>query len=498
MATLASDEQIAATPKKKALPFKRTVARKQQSNAETEKPEDDNELDLFRHSKEVFPAVLLEAREADGEGDQQYGLKRRKLSASTTDGPAKMRKRSTTSSVSDDDDLIMDVKGKGKEIIRPRRPSTPREPSSTEIVPQTPGSKRTSPRTPSTRTSTRQNPAGSPAVPVTISDSDSDPEYKPAASRSRQRKASSPPTLPHNTRNTSSSPVQIIPDPSSGAPIELSTSPAPNPPPDDFSEWVAKARAMQAAQSQQAVVQAIITSRLPGCTRPVLIRRRLNQGVQLLLDTWIANKRNGGGDADGGGDGGGAGRMVHIPDEVAAGLFLTWKGNKIYGHSTLASLGVQVDAQGRLRNSQGEGYLRDGIHLEVWTEEAYAEFLRYRGKERALMLGADGGAGLMAGSDREGQEEQEASPPPMQQRRKGIRIVLKAKEHEPLKLTTREDTNVEMLIEAFRAQRGLGPEWEVTVWFDGERLDEESLVTEIDIDPDEANQLEVHVKKAAA
>jgi hypothetical protein len=82
-----------------------------------------------------------------------------------------------------------------------------------------------------------------------------------------------------------------------------------------------------------------------------------------------------------------------------------------------------------------------------------------------------------------------------QPRRRGVRIVLKARDHEPLKLTTREETTVETLIEAFRTQRQIGPEWEVAIWFDGELLEEEALVAEMDIDPDEANQLEVHVKK---
>lgn len=86
-----------------------------------------------------------------------------------------------------------------------------------------------------------------------------------------------------------------------------------------------------------------------------------------------------------------------------------------------------------------------------------------------------------------------AVPPP---KKKGIRIVLKAKEHEALKLTTREETDVEMLIEAFRTQRNIGPEWSVAIYFDGERLEEDALVSEIDIDPDDVNQMEVHVKKA--
>jgi hypothetical protein len=85
---------------------------------------------------------------------------------------------------------------------------------------------------------------------------------------------------------------------------------------------------------------------------------------------------------------------------------------------------------------------------------------------------------------------------PVRERKRGIRIALKARDHEPLRMTTREETTVETLIEAFRTQREIGPEWEVAIWFDGERLDEDSSVADLDVDPDEANQLEVHIKKA--
>jgi hypothetical protein len=217
---------------------------------------------------------------------------------------------------------------------------------------------------------------------------------------------------------------------------------------------------------------------MAGCGAPLLVRRRLNQGVQLLLDVWTNSKRG----------------EMDIPDAVAAGLFLTWKGHKIYGHSTLAALGVQVDARGELRNSVGEGYCRGGIELEVWTEEEYGRFLASRGKERALMFG--GGEEEEDGEDGDGMGGGGEVEEPVQERKRGIRIALKARDHEPLRMTTREETTVETLIEAFRTQREIGPEWEVAIWFDGERLDEDSSVADLDVDPDEANQLEVHIKKA--
>ncbi|KAH6631552.1 hypothetical protein F5144DRAFT_511197 [Chaetomium tenue] len=505
MATAVPEDDMHAAPKKRALPFKRTVARKQRSSEEPKKPDEDNDLDLFRHSKEVFPEVLREAKEAEEEKDQsQSDRKRRKLSSSSSSDPTHSRKQSTAAGDGSDDDLIMDVKGKGKEIIRPRRSSTPPVPSSAQSILRTPSSNRASPKAPPSRRTRSQNQSGSPALPVTIpDDSDSDSDAKPTAvlpPQQQQQNDPTNPTTPHRPETEPptelSSPIEILPNPN---PF---TSPSPPKPPaeaDDFSEWITKARALQAADDQKAVVKIFISSRLPGCELPVIAQRRLNQGVQLLLDVWVSQKVD-------------ALEELRARDPVFAAasasaptavgrFFLTWKGNKIYGHSTLAALGVRVDARGALRGAHGDGYVRDGLHLEVWTEEAYAEYLEDRGKEWALKLGEEGeedgeygadgrGAGAGAGS---GEVVAAATP-----KKKGIRVVLKAKEHEALKLTTREETDVEMLIEAFRTQRDIGPEWSVAIYFDGERLEEEALVSEIDVDPDDVNQMEVHVKKAAS
>ncbi|KAK4100902.1 hypothetical protein N658DRAFT_496988 [Parathielavia hyrcaniae] len=471
---MAQDESAAAAPKRRALPFKRTVARKQRAVTDVKEAEEDNDLDLFRHSKEVFPEILREAEEAEEE--QQHDRKRRKTSTSPSTGADSSRKQSRALDDSDDD-LIIDVKGKGKEIIPARRPFTPIKPGAAR--PRTPG---TAPITPASHRAASRNPVGSPEDPVTIADSDSDADPSPIASPSQTKKPTKPLTLP---QSGSSSPVEILPADPFQSPSKPTTTSATTQTPaaedddDEFSEWVAKARAIQAAQSQDAVVQAIISSPLAGgANKPLMARLRLNQGVQLLLRVWVASNRAAG---------------VPIPDDVAERLFLTWKGNKIYGHSTLASLGVMVDAQGKLKGASrgGEGYSRHGIHLEVWSEEAYAEFLAIRGRERAMLLGEDG----EDGPDGDVRREETAPPSPVQPKKKGVRIMLKAKDHEPLKLTAREETDVKVLIEAFRVQRSIGPECEVAIWFDGERLDEDALVTEIDVDPDEVNQLEVHVKK---
>ncbi|AEO67109.1 uncharacterized protein THITE_2115919 [Thermothielavioides terrestris NRRL 8126] len=476
-------------PKKRALPFKRTVPRKQLSAIAAEKTDDDSDLDLFRHSQEVFPEILREVQEDQKEHDRKRrktspdgasSQRRRELSAGSPHAAAYPRKASAAMEESDDD-LIMDVKGKGKEIIGTRTRSAPRTPVSASATPRTPSSKRGTQIPASGRASRKSH--GSPGVPITVLDdgSDYDDGAQTLGSSSSKPRRSSERLNPRrqNPRSNDDNdvPVEILPGPKETEVEEVA--PAAEQP-DEFSEWVAKAREMQAQQSQQAVVKLFMVSQLPGAAPPILVKRRLNQGVQLLLDVWVANARAKG---------------VEIPDDVASRLFLTWKGNKIYSHSTLASLGVQVDAQGNLEGHDGEGYHRDGLLLEVWTEEAYAAYMEERGRKRGLILGPEDDLRLAAASG----EEPSSPPPPVQQqppRRKGIKIVLKAKEHEPLKLTGKDDTTVEALIEAFRAQRSIGPEWDVAIYFDGERLDQECMIADIDVDPDEANQLEVHIKKA--
>ncbi|KAL2021323.1 hypothetical protein VTK56DRAFT_7294 [Thermocarpiscus australiensis] len=458
--------EVEKPAKKKALPFKRTVARtQQQSSGDTGKADDDNDLDLFRHSKDVFPEIIREVEEE--ERDQEHARKRRKVSEEegrgfrTDRSLSRLTDRSRSpsplkrSSFADgsDDDLIMDVKGKGKEIIRASTTSTPGRPFS--------------------RRST-SHISLSPAAPTIVIDDDDSDDIKPVKSPTRRREASK--LLTPRRRDFQSSddlstePVGATRD--SDTEVE-EVKPAEEPP-DEFSEWVARAREMQ-AQSQHAVVNCFVTSRLPGATKPVLVKRRLKQGIQLILETWIAKQRSFGAD---------------IPDDVARSLFLTWKENKIYNHSTLASLGVQVDADGNLKMTTSEGYLRDGLHLEVWTEEAYTDYLNHRGRERSLRLGI-----LDDDQDLPESQSEEEPPPVQQKKKKGIRVVLKAKDHEPVKLTTKDGTTVGIMIEAFRNQRDIGPQWDVAIYFDGEKLDDDSLVEDADIDPDETNQMEVHIKK---
>lgn len=83
---MATNAQPAESPKKRALPFKRTVVRKQQAVADARNAGDDSDLDLFRHSKEVFSEILRESQEA--QALKSHGRKRLKVSVDKSPGRA--------------------------------------------------------------------------------------------------------------------------------------------------------------------------------------------------------------------------------------------------------------------------------------------------------------------------------------------------------------------------------------------------------------------------
>ncbi|KAK3687622.1 ubiquitin-2 like Rad60 SUMO-like-domain-containing protein [Podospora appendiculata] len=470
----APDSQPAAPSKTRRLPFKRTVARRQSpavspDAADTKKDEDDDDyLDFFRRSKDVFPMALEEAA-SDSNSDEKTTMnkrasspekhdhKRRKVSLEQEDDGARSSSKSTSSTprrsprrktslsasaarhyVDDDDDgddLIMDVKGKGKEITRATKLPTPRQSTS----------------------------AASTKPPIVMLDDDDD-EDEPFASPTPASRARS--------FKRGSSLVNILDDEDKYDP-EDEPEPEPemeeNEPADEFSQWIAKAQEIE-EKNGDVVINVMISSRLEGA-QPLMVRRRLKQDMRVVFNAWIEHQRK-------------CGLMVN--DDFANKLFLTWKGNKIYPYSTAASLGVQVDAQGKLRINTTQGYHRGGLHLEVWDEELYSEYLQYMEKERALQLGYADDNPL----GQESEEEEEPAP----EKAKGIKIILKSKEHEAFRLTVHDDTTIGTVINAFRKNRNIAPEQSVAIYFDGEKLDEDSVIKDADIDLEETTQLEVHVK----
>ncbi|KAK3318024.1 hypothetical protein B0H66DRAFT_590791 [Apodospora peruviana] len=461
-------------PKKTSrLLFKRTVPRRKTDEPRSDSldagkaQEEVNDLKLFRHREDVFPMAFQEDPEEEATSSPgKHGHKRRKVSlegeSETTpargftplvSGASGERKSSLAILESgDDDDLIMDVKGRGEEKLRRDKIPTPRKSASV------------------------------PKSPIALSDDGDHDDYKPVISppnrsmnnysstRLRQRKKdSSPVDIPDSKHHSGLS---------AGATSDLEEISPPNnedePLDDELSKWTAKAREREAL-TRDTVVVYILTSQVPN-TKPLHCRRRMNQTMKVLLDTFISTQRMDGG--------------LGIPDDEAATMFLTWKGLRVSNFSSAASLGVQVDENGALKGD-GEGYFRGGLQLEVWTPEGYEAYTQEKERKRALKLGlADDGDD--DDSMRKPAVDERAPSLPAQGR--VARLILKAKELEPCKTRVHEGTTVGILIQGYRNSMRVGLERVVEIFFDGEKLDENSLVMDADLDPDEVNQMEVIIR----
>lgn len=274
-------------------------------------------------------------------------------------------------------------------------------------------------------------------------------------------------------------------------------------PPDEFSEYVIKAReraalaaALAKAASEpangagtsqkdapsakptdrraQITIRAMVSSELPG-SATMVAKLKLTQGLRIVRDAWIKYQIDKG---------------VPLPDESQGQIFLTWKGNRVYNAVSCADLGIQADSQGRLLSGPfglGEnGYRNGGVHFEAWTEEMYTQHLRDKERERLRTLGEfdeDDWPGQASQADVDQQEEAAQS---------SIRVILKAKDLDAFSTKVYMDTTVESMLMVFREQRKVPDEKEAALFFDGEKLDEATTIQDAGIE--DMDSLEVHIK----
>lgn len=235
---------------------------------------------------------------------------------------------------------------------------------------------------------------------------------------------------------------------------------------------------------EDTVIRICVTSEIPG-SKQVMVGRRYNQSFQLVRDQWAISQ------------------VPPVPRNQWPLYFLTWKGNRVYGTTTCGSLGVSVERVSRTTQTgtlagakyadarQGAGLHDGGLHLEAWTEEVYHEYLQRKERERQRLLGEldddeDDGQAPGSGSqdtDGGGGDEPEAT----------TRVILKAaKEYEPLRFKVHGETTIDEMIETFRTQRKVPEEKEISLVFDGDKLDGDMTVKDTEIE--DMDSLEVHIK----
>ncbi|KAF3767270.1 hypothetical protein M406DRAFT_328360 [Cryphonectria parasitica EP155] len=173
-----------------------------------------------------------------------------------------------------------------------------------------------------------------------------------------------------------------------------------------------------------------------------------------------------------------------ITDDMARGIFLTWKGRRIYDSASGASLGWMPDSQGSFFSTAHlPGFTRGGILLEAWTEDSYAQYTEEQDRQKLVDRGelADDSS---AADDNDQAAAQEGAAK--------VRLFLKERNKEPLRLTAWLDTEARTLVGAYRKQREIPEDREIRLRNDGEWLEPHTTMEEADIE--DMMTIEVYLK----
>ncbi|KAM3508141.1 hypothetical protein MY10362_001346 [Beauveria mimosiformis] len=228
-------------------------------------------------------------------------------------------------------------------------------------------------------------------------------------------------------------------------------------------------------------INIVVTSEIPDA-HPCMVKFRFDRPLRLVRDNWTALQhrhkvplRN----------------LLDRDDDV----ILTWRRKKVYMTSTLLSLRILPSATtigaAVVERSTRDGFNEPGtrVHMQAWTPALFAQMEREdeaarRQREMASETAGEGGEGNDEEDDDE--EEEKSAAAAM------VRVVLKSRDREPVKLKVLPETTTELLVAAFRAQRDVPPGADVALWFDGMRLQECATMEDADID--DMDTIEVHVK----
>jgi hypothetical protein len=189
------------------------------------------------------------------------------------------------------------------------------------------------------------------------------------------------------------------------------------------------------------IIEVLVTSQIDG-TKPLLVKRKLSQRLKEVRLAWCDHQANEG---------------QPMGSEIKDSIFLTWRGKRLYDVTTCKSLNLNIDSSGKI-SSQGEGVDTNGrVHLEAWTEDI---FKSYQKKQAAKL--------------------------------QKIRLFLRSRELGEFKLQVKPTTPIEKLIAAFRQNKKISDNQEISLHVDGEKLDPAWKIEDTELE--DKDVVEVHIK----
>ena len=240
---------------------------------------------------------------------------------------------------------------------------------------------------------------------------------------------------------------------------------------DPGAKWEKLAEEQRAKEQEEATkhpVEILVTSEIPN-TRSGKYKYLLNRSLQLIRDTWAASQKQNG-------------IVFPVPNDE---MILTWNKKKVYITSSLSTLGVKPLANGTgflLNEKSADGLILDKtkIHMEIWTPELYQQMLA---QEAERLKAIESGSSDDEGGAPEPEPEEEVQK---------LRIILRPKEGGDVQCTVRPETTVDTLITFFKAKATVASGKNISLYFDGEMLEEH--VTMIDAEIEDGFVIEVHLK----
>ncbi|KAK8088258.1 hypothetical protein PG997_003219 [Apiospora hydei] len=461
-----------AAPRERKLPFKRTVKRKSVETPTNNYKSEPDGIDLFRRSGALFDK--FQQQESATKAQRRKAKNVDEDAAADSEIQAQLLRDSQSASGkaridSVDRDLKRQCISLSDDEDEPgSRPSTQRSPRKSSDAPldRSPSKFRRSTRTATSSTPTSARPTQSSGIRadvIALDSSEDEEDYKPPQSRSKAREAvrdtmdaeETPASQPRSLRaghsDTESDLDPIEPDGTQSDPLAARFI-------EEARERMRKERLAREANSAATespapmeVVEIYIESHLEG-TSNMRVKVHLLQKLGVVKNSWVGYNQK---------------KKMPVTESVLNEMFFTWRGNKLYDFTTLASLDIKRRGDGHLYSSRETK--RDGF--EGWDKET----------ERLRQLGdlPD--------------DEQETEPVPEPAAKVAtIKVILKSKDHGTQNLTVPIDVEVAKLSLAFRTMKKIPEGQEIVLHFDGEILGEESTIDEAGIE--DMDSIEVHIK----
>lgn len=219
----------------------------------------------------------------------------------------------------------------------------------------------------------------------------------------------------------------------------------------------------------------IIESHVPN-THHLTTRVKLSQQMQLVKSSWVLHNTKK--------------KAPWDPEALDAAAFFTWKGRKIYPHTTLASLGIKPNGKGQLTpkwEANKTGFVGwDKVHFEAWTQDLFEEAEREKERERRRQLGE-----LDEDDDDTAAAASDPVSPGAESEETKIRLICKSRNHGNQSMTVPLNVALSAVATAFRRMKNIPDDKNIDIHFDGAALDLSCTLAQAEIEDEDC--VEVHI-----